>query len=64
MLVLLHVCIRMDDAFRRFFTLNWADEEVRTRLKQVLLVNWRVVLELAVVRNAFVKNGFSEAKWE
>ena len=64
MLVLLHVCIGMDNAFRRLFSFDRADEEVRTRLKQVLLVNWRVVLELAVVRNAFVKNGFSEAKWE
>lgn len=50
----------MDDAFRWFFSFYRADEEVRTRLKQVLLVNWRVVLELAVVRNAFIKNGFSE----
>jgi hypothetical protein len=56
MLVLLHVFIGMDQAFRWFFTLNWADEEVRTRLKQVLFVNWGVVLELAVVRNAFIKN--------
>ena len=61
---ILHICIGMNDAFGRLFSLKGTDEEIGAGLKQVLFVKGRIVLKLAVVGDPFKADGFPEAEWE